>query len=96
MCHILRLKATSCLKGDICGNLALQGRKSLKKSIRLEDGPRLEDVTNLYGAGYESSVLQTAFLIILASSPALKGGVTIDNAFQAFFMRFCNSPFFIS
>ena len=73
-------------------------------SIRLEDGPRLEDVTNLYGASYESSVLQTAFLIILASSPALKSGVTTDDALQAFFimffpsrqkqdMSFCNSLF---
>ena len=57
-------------------------------SIRLEDGPRLEDVTNLYGASYESSVLQTAFLIILASSPALKSGVTTDDALQAFFIMF--------
>ena len=61
LCRILRLKATSRLKGDICGNPALQGGESLKKSIRLEDGPRLEEVTNLYGAGYESSVLQTAW-----------------------------------
>ncbi len=61
LCRILRLKATSRLKGDICGNPALQGGESLKESIRLEDGPRLEDVTNLYGADYESSVLQTAW-----------------------------------
>ena len=58
-------------------------------SNRLEDGPRLEDVTNLYGAGYESSVLQTAFLLFLLYPPALKSGVTIDNAFQAFLL-FCS------
>ena len=61
---------------------------SLQKSVRLEDGPRLEDATGLDGDSSRSSVFQTGSLIMLASSPALKGGVTIDDAFQAFCICF--------
>ena len=71
--------------------------------IRPEDGPRLEDAAGLDGGSSTSSVLQTGFLIMLASSPALKSGVTIDDTFQVFCLifpsrqkqdkRFCNSPF---
>ena len=81
------LKDASRLKGAICGNPALQGGgRSPRKSIRLEDGPRLEDVIGLDGDRSRSSVFQTGSLIMLASSPALKSGVTIDDAFQAFFI----------
>ena len=38
-------------------------------SVRLEDGPRLEDVTTMDGGGSGSSVLQTGFLIMLSSPP---------------------------
>ena len=75
------------LKGDICGNPALQGGvRSPRKSIRLKDDPRLADITGLDGNSSQSSVFQTGCLILLASSPALKSGVTIDDAFQAFFI----------
>ena len=85
--HYIHLKDASRLKGDICGNPALQGGgRSPRKSIRLEDGPRLEDATGLDGDRSRSSVFQTGSLIMLASSPALKSGVTIDDAFQAFFI----------
>ena len=97
-------KTSSHPKGDICGNPALQGGgRSPRKSIRPEDGPRLEDAASLDGGSSTSSVLQTGFLIMLASSPALKSGVTIDDTFQVFCLifpsrqkqdkRFCNSPF---
>ena len=82
-------KTSSRPKGDICGNPALQGGgRRPRKSIRLEDGTRLEDATSLDCDSSPSSVFQTGFLIMLASSPALKSGVTIDDAFQAFFLIF--------
>jgi hypothetical protein len=80
-------KTSSRLKGGICGNPALHGGgRNPRKSIRLEDGPRLEDVTGLDDDSSRSSVFQTGSLIMLASSPALKSGVTMDDAFQAFFI----------
>ena len=71
----------------MCGTPTLQcGGRSPRKSIRLEDGNRLEDATSLDGGIFLSSVFQTGSLIMLASSPALKSGVTTDDAFQAFFI----------
>ena len=62
-CHYIHLKDASRLKGDICGNSALQGGgRNLRKTIRLEDGPRLEDVTSLDGGSSQSSVFRLCLL----------------------------------
>ena len=47
MSHILHLGNVSSLKGDSCGNPALQGRGRLYAvPSRLEDGTRLKDVNH--------------------------------------------------
>ena len=64
------LKDVSRLKGAICGNPALQGGgRRLRKSIRLKDGTRLEEVIAMNGDRSESPVFQTAFSDMHASSP---------------------------